>query len=918
MTIVANDIKQRIILEGEGEYKRALQDANRNLKTLRSALKAETAELGANATAQEKNRVKVKNLQKQIAEQEKVVKTYRDALEEVREKYGDNADAIAKYEQKLNNARTALANMKNQIDATGNSFKSIESGAKQSAVETAALALSFEKISSAAESMSSVCEGIFNSLLGTITSVITSIWGEIMDIANKADNYMDLAAFLGSSATEVQKWTKAMEAAGGEFSTVTSMVSRLKYGGKSDKVTEWFGVSAENYTNDLEYIEAVFNKMFEMKSEMVANGTWATAMSDIFGAKKVQEIDSILSDWEEIQAGLKRYDAANNGLGLSEDDIEKMNGFASDVRQLKEDWETLLEMATVHLFGDLSVNLVSNAQGVLDALVDLMNAKTPEERDAAIKKFEDNIVEAFTAIGQAVESAGQALDDVGSELQGSGNGYVKLLGEILSTIGSVLTFLADENNIELVKGAFAALFAIWGTAEAINFLSKLQSVSGWITNIFKNRKAPTIDFGSGGGGGGGSQTVSSQNVSSQSVTTQNVTTGNATTQNVTTQNATTQNTTTQNASTQNVTTGNVSNETVTNGTFTTANFTTGNTQTETVQTMYVQNMVGGPNTGPNPVIPNDGSGGQPSLPYSQPYRLPTGGGDGFNGYYSPFITGPSGFNLGSGGDFNIDAGGGDVNLNLPSGGGDNDFIRVDPDAFNNVSDTPVGEPYDTVLKDGGGGTAVGLWQLFKMKVGGAATSLATADPTGVTALILPWLLDKTEGGRVLRDGGGVKEAMDAESQVILDTVKDIPNRYKSWVDDMYKAVFGKDTQGVTDAVQTVLTDAGELLKEANEAIEDDYEEPDYPDNWGMDDYGYWEGGEPSPSDVLDSLGAMMTHSDWWKENSTPEGQEMKNIMASLPKDIQNSMTGVKVVMDGETVGHLVAPIVSQDIARASA
>ena len=81
-----NSIKQRIELTGEKEYNQALAEARRNLKTLRSELKAETAELGANATAQQKNEVKLKSLQKQIKEQEKVVKTYTDALAEVKEK----------------------------------------------------------------------------------------------------------------------------------------------------------------------------------------------------------------------------------------------------------------------------------------------------------------------------------------------------------------------------------------------------------------------------------------------------------------------------------------------------------------------------------------------------------------------------------------------------------------------------------------------------------------------------------------------------------------------------------------------------------------------------------------------------------------------------------------------------------------
>jgi elongation factor Ts len=69
---VPNDIKQRIVLEGEKEYNAALKSAQRNLKTLRSELKAETAELGSNATAQQKDEVKTKSLTKQIAEDPKM------------------------------------------------------------------------------------------------------------------------------------------------------------------------------------------------------------------------------------------------------------------------------------------------------------------------------------------------------------------------------------------------------------------------------------------------------------------------------------------------------------------------------------------------------------------------------------------------------------------------------------------------------------------------------------------------------------------------------------------------------------------------------------------------------------------------------------------------------------------------------
>lgn len=495
-----NSIKQRIELTGEKEYNQALAEARRNLKTLRSELKAETAELGANATAQQKNEVKLKSLQKQIKEQEKVVKTYTDALAEVKEKYPDNADAIAKWEQKLNDARTTLANMKNSLDQTGESFKGIENGAKRSTVETYALAESFGKISSAAGSMSSAMESIFASVIGTIRTAIQSVWGDLMEIAGKADNYQDLAEFLGASPTEVQKWTYAMKGANNEFSTITSLISRLRYGGKSDKITEWFGVSAENYTNDLEYIQQVLQAMYESKEAMREAGTWDDAMSDILGAKKVQEVDGVLSDWEAILSGLERFNVDNGGLGLSKEDIDLMAQLNTDVKTLEASWDAFKAKVETTMFGHLALDLTSNAQGALDALISLMDADTQEERDKAIEDFKNNITEAFTKIGEAIEAAAEALNQVGTELQGSENGYVRLLGDILVNLSKAMEWLTDEGSLDKVLNFFRQLFDLWIGAKAVQAVGTIANLVTHLTNfrnLFHGMKLP---------GGGGTET----------------------------------------------------------------------------------------------------------------------------------------------------------------------------------------------------------------------------------------------------------------------------------------------------------------------------------------------------------------------------------------------------------------------------
>ena len=215
-------IKQRIELEGEKQYSQAINEARRNLRTLRSELKAETAELGANATAQQKNEAKTKSLQKQIKEQEKVVQAYRDALKEVKEKYSDNADAIAQYEQKLNDARTALANMKNSLEQVGNAYRSVNEGAKSGIVENKALADSFDGIVDSAQKMGESIGNVFGGIVGTIKDSVGAVWGELMDIAARANNWTDLASYMNTSTVEIEKWDRAISAAQGDFGKFTT------------------------------------------------------------------------------------------------------------------------------------------------------------------------------------------------------------------------------------------------------------------------------------------------------------------------------------------------------------------------------------------------------------------------------------------------------------------------------------------------------------------------------------------------------------------------------------------------------------------------------------------------------------------------------------------------------------------------
>ena len=364
-----------------------------------------------------------------------------------------------------------------------------KSGGDMGVVAMNSLAQSMERVGSVGDSISSSLESAFTGILGTIKETIGAVWGEVMDIAAKSDNYLDLAAYFNTSATAVQKWDSAMKAASGDMSTVTSLITRLKYSGKEKSVAEWFGISAENYTDDLAYFQAVMQQMVDSRDEMVKNGTWDTAMADIFGTKKGFDVEGVLSDWDAILNGLERFDADKGGFGLTEDQIQDMAELNLQVKTLKESWAALKRMATVELFGKLSMDITGNLQNIVDAFKEYFDAEDDAGREEALKKVRENIEKMFEAIKEAIEEGIKMLGQLADELQKSNDPTVRAFGNLLEKIVSVLEWFADENNWGTVKRGFEALIGVWAAGKIAKAVGNITSFATSVKTIMGGSKS---------------------------------------------------------------------------------------------------------------------------------------------------------------------------------------------------------------------------------------------------------------------------------------------------------------------------------------------------------------------------------------------------------------------------------------------
>ena len=467
--MASNDIKQKIVLEGEKEYNRALSEAKRNLKTLRSELKAETAELGANATAQQKNETRIKSLQKQIKEQEKVVKTYEAALKEVKDKYGDNEDAIAKWEQKLNDARYSLASMRNELEGVGNSFRDVQGSADMATVSTKSVADAFGKLSDIGGTISDGIESAFKGLLSSAKDTVEAIWGSIVDLAARSNNLVDLAGFWNTDVTKIQKYAGAVTEVSGTLEDLNSLVTKIN-AGDSKKIAELTGVSDENYTDQWEYAMAVMDAMSKMSKENRNQVAF-----DIFGGRQATKAFDLLNDWEKLLDHLDKYDAEKGGYGLSEEELTTMSDLYDKVNGLEQSWQSLKDMATVKLFGQLSMDLTGNAQAIVDSFLKYFNAGSDEERNQALQEIETNITAMFETAKKAIEDGIALLGKVAEDLKASDNPTAQALGNILSGLVDALKWFTEDNMNNVVH-ALEILAGFWLTGKGLQMGAKIAEV----------------------------------------------------------------------------------------------------------------------------------------------------------------------------------------------------------------------------------------------------------------------------------------------------------------------------------------------------------------------------------------------------------------------------------------------------------
>lgn len=131
------NIGPRIGVDGEEEYRKAINDIIQQAKTLDAEMKAVASSFASNASAEDKAAAKSEILSQRIEAQKERVRLLSEMLDKSREATGDNSSQTLKWREALANAQTTLNQLENEaaemtesVDDLGNEMD--ETGEKSS------------------------------------------------------------------------------------------------------------------------------------------------------------------------------------------------------------------------------------------------------------------------------------------------------------------------------------------------------------------------------------------------------------------------------------------------------------------------------------------------------------------------------------------------------------------------------------------------------------------------------------------------------------------------------------------------------------------------------------------------------------------------------------------------------------------
>ena len=418
-----NDIGPKIGVDGEKQFKQQINEINNSLKTLGTEMKVVTSEFANNEKSSKSLGKQNEVLRKQTSELSDKLKIQNQQLQNALKMYGEDSAQVKYYQQEVNKTQAALNKTNAEIERNNDLLS---------------------------EKRVAVLKGIATGLTAMATAAAaaaTALAKMTLDSGKWADDLNTLSKQTGISTEDLQKYQYAasridvsVETLTGSMSKLTKNMSNARKGtGDAADAFDMLGVNITNADGSLRDNEEVFKDTIKALGNIENETERDAAAMAIFG-KTAQDLNPLILGGADALEKLGQ-EAANAGLILDQQSIDKLNGVQDAVDGLKAS-----ASGAAHLF----------SVGFAGPISDAINTVT-----GYIQQLTGSFEGGFSAMGETI---GAILGDMTAQI----TEYLPQVIELGTQIILTLTESLIEQLPEIVQAAIEIITTLCVTlAEAM-------------------------------------------------------------------------------------------------------------------------------------------------------------------------------------------------------------------------------------------------------------------------------------------------------------------------------------------------------------------------------------------------------------------------------------------------------------------
>lgn len=431
------DIGPRISVEGESEYRKQMQNIIQQQKEYSSELNLVTAQLGKNATAQQKASSIASVLKKQIQNQESALSAQNTMLQKAVTKWGDASKEASGFRTAINKTGAELATLKSRLSDAENGLGEFSDQTRTSGDDLAAsvtagalAAKAYETIGSALLSAGKkvVEAGVsYNAQLEQYQTALTNMLGSASAAENALEQIKQDAARTPFDTAGLVKANELLISTGVDADSSRKVILAL-----GDAVSATGGGNEE------------LSRMAQ-NLQQIKNAGKATAADIKQFAYAGIDVYGILADYTgkstaEVQKMTVTYDVLTAALEKASDEGGRYyNSMSTQSETLNGQMSTLTDNAT-QLAGLMTADLTDGIKMVVGNL-----------NDMTVAAAEAYKTDGWVGLAKEIASLNPLISGVISEMSALGDG----LSTIANNAISVLDQWSYKLNKALGKDAYA-------------------------------------------------------------------------------------------------------------------------------------------------------------------------------------------------------------------------------------------------------------------------------------------------------------------------------------------------------------------------------------------------------------------------------------------------------------------------------